>query len=77
MYTGMEVISKIRVVENGYSGSMEPGKLEVGCYHRISHQSASTSTKMIFGLFLPSAYGGNEGNWLVLDTVCIYLECGF
>ena len=50
-----ELVSKVRVVDAGQSESAIEG-YEGGCYHRISHQSASTSTKMIFGLFLPSTY---------------------
>lgn len=53
--------SKTRAVEEGYSPSSSATSLEPGCYHRISHQSSSTSTKMIFGLFLPSCYK-NDGS---------------
>jgi len=54
----VEIISKTRVVEEGYNNSQphSSAELETGCYHRVSHQSSSTSTKMIFGLFLPSTY---------------------
>jgi len=57
----LEIVSKTRVVEEGYSSpssssSSSSSEYETGCYHRISHSSSSTSTKMIFGLFLPSNY---------------------
>ena len=51
-----EIISKTRVVEEGYDSSSTATQLEAGCYHRISHMSDSTKTKMIFGLFVPSTY---------------------
>ena len=70
MVKQLEVISKVRVVEAGYSNSTatatttaaaDDNEYENGCYHRITHLSSSTSTKMIFGLFLPSTYK-NEHN---------------
>ena len=56
--TNLEIISKTRVIEAGYdsSSSSSSTEYENGCYHRVSHQSTSTSTKMIFGLFLPSTF---------------------
>mmetsp|Transcript_4792 Transcript_4792/g.9145 ORF Transcript_4792/g.9145 Transcript_4792/m.9145 type:complete len:310 (+) Transcript_4792:104-1033(+) len=51
-----EVIFKTRVVDKGYTEGIPSNQLEKGCYHRISHMSTSTKTKMIFGLFLPSSY---------------------
>ena len=51
-----EIVTKTRVVEGGFVSNDAPNDLENGCYMRISHQSISTGTKMIFGLFLPSCY---------------------
>jgi S-formylglutathione hydrolase FrmB len=56
----LEIISKTRVVEEGYAGLNPSNEYETGCYHRVSHQSTSTKTKMVFGLFLPSSYK-NDG----------------
>ena len=56
----IEIISKTRVVEEGYSRVYPTNEYEKGCYHRISHQSTSTKTKMVFGLFLPSNYTNDE-----------------
>jgi predicted peptidase len=54
----LQVISKTRVVPKKPNDESVFGEkdLEGGCYHRISHLSSSTHTKMVFGLFLPSAY---------------------
>ena len=56
----LEIVSKTRVVEKGYSAAYPANEVEKGCYHRISHQSKSTKTKMIFGLFLPSSYQNDD-----------------
>lgn len=58
MNNSLEVISKTRVVPKSPRDVAEAGEkeLEGGCYHRIAHMSTSTHTKMIFGLFLPSAF---------------------
>jgi len=63
-----EIISKTRVIENGYSEGVSAKELEKGCYHRISHSSTATKSKMIFGLFLPSSYStkSTEANTPVL-----------
>lgn len=60
-----EVIFKTRVIDKGYEEGIPSNQLEKGCYHRISHMSKSTKTKMIFGLFLPSCYS-TETNTPVL-----------
>jgi hypothetical protein len=74
----IEVISKARVVEEGYStsssssSSLTKTQLENGCYHRIAHHSSSTNTKMIFGLFLPSNYKNEGMSFLVVFLfVCV------
>ena len=58
--TTLELISKTRVVIQGYVKGCAASSIETGCYHRISHQSQSTSTKMVFGLFLPSNYKNDD-----------------
>jgi S-formylglutathione hydrolase len=65
--------SKTRAVVEGYSPSSFASSLEPGCYHRISHQSSSTSTKMIFGLFLPSCYK-NDGDGSSNTPVMYFLS---
>ena len=57
--TTLEVISKTRVILQGYVKGCAASSIETGCYHRISHQSQFTNTKMIFGLFLPSNYNNH------------------
>jgi hypothetical protein len=54
----MDVVSKTRVVPKNPNDVAVFGEkdIEGGCYHRIAHISTSTQTKMIFGLFLPSAF---------------------
>lgn len=54
--SALELISKTRVVVQGYVKGCASTSFETGCYHRIAHQSTSTKTKMIFGLFLPSTF---------------------
>ena len=56
----IEIISKTRVVEEGYTNLYPINEYENGCYHRVSHQSASTKTKMVFGIFLPSSYKNDD-----------------
>ena len=45
----VEVVSKTKVVSSS--------KNDGGYYYRLSHESSSTHTKMIFGLYLPSCHG--------------------
>lgn len=54
--TSVKLVSKIRVVEEGYNSVASQSDYEPGMYHRISHSSSSTQTQMTFGLFLPSSW---------------------
>ena len=56
MASSLEIVSKTRVIEEANPLLSQSTDYEKGCYHRVSHESKSTKTKMIFGLFLPSSY---------------------
>jgi len=56
MSNAIELVSKVRTIEEGYRDDVSSSEFEPGVYHRISHSSSSTQTKMTFGLFLPSSW---------------------
>lgn len=55
----LEIISKVRVVPNGYDKHSSFGNFEKGCYHRVRHESIYNKSKMTFGIFIPSSYENN------------------
>jgi len=57
--SSISIVSKVRVIPStttASSSSSSKSLLEEGCYHRLSHMSSVTKTKMIFGLFVPTNY---------------------
>jgi len=52
----LEMISKTRVVPEGYENPSSLGNFEKGCYHRVSHMSTCNQSEMTFGIFIPSSY---------------------
>jgi len=55
----LEIISKTRVVPEGYENPSSLGNFEKGCYHRVSHASTCNQSKMTFGIFIPSSYAND------------------